>query len=82
MFCQSQAYPIENKPEKARFSTLLFPKKTKVFTKSQIFKNWLQTSQIGNHATQELRMRIKCARQISIFVMYRSPANLVFVFPC
>jgi len=38
-----------------------------VFKKSQNFKIWLQTSRIGNPATNELRMRIKCARNISTF---------------
>jgi len=34
--------------------------------------------------TQELRMRIKQPTQenIRFFVIYRSPANLVFLFPC
>jgi len=48
MFCQSQAYPTENKPD---FSGFFISKK----------------SQIGNPATQELRMSIKYARKLSIF---------------
>ena len=68
MFCQSQAYPTENKPEKARFFWhFYFQKKPKVFKKSQNFKIWLQKSQIGNPATQDLRMRIKHAEKHSIY---------------
>jgi len=68
MFCQSQSYTTENKPENARFFWLfLFPKKPKVFKNSQNFKIWLQKNQIGNPATQELRMRMKYARKL--FVM-------------
>jgi len=60
MFCQSQAYPRENKPEKARFFWYFyFQTKPKVFKKIQNFKIWLQKSQIGNPATKELRMRMK-----------------------
>jgi len=59
MFCQSQAYLTENKSEKVRFFWLFY----------------FQKSQIGNPATQELRMRIKYARKLSFFVMYRSPEN-------
>jgi len=37
MFCQSQAYATENKPEKATFFWLfLFPKKPKVFKKAKL----------------------------------------------
>jgi len=68
MFCQSQAYPTENKPEKARFFwVFLFRKKPKVLKKSQNYKIRLQKSQIGNPATQKLRMRIKYARKRYIF---------------
>jgi len=42
-------------------------KKAKGVQKSQNFKVWLQKSQIGNPATQELRMRMKYARKLSIF---------------
>jgi len=67
MFCQSQAYLTENKPEKAGFFlTFIFPKKAKGLKKSQNFKIWLQKRQIDNPATQELRMRIKYARKLSI----------------
>jgi len=73
MFCQSQAYPTENEPEKSRearfFWLFYFQKKPKVFKKSQNFKIWLQKSQIGNPATQELRMRIKYARNLSNFLL-------------
>jgi len=37
------------------------------FQKSQNFKIWFQKIQIGNPATQDLRMRIKYARKLSIF---------------
>jgi len=53
-----------------------------VFKKSQNFKIWLQRSQFDRPATQDLRMRIKYAKKLSFFVMYRSPENLVFLFPC
>jgi len=40
MFCQSQAYPTENKPEKSRiFWPFLFLKKPKVFKKQPEFQN-------------------------------------------
>jgi len=39
MFCQSQAYPTENKPEKSGFFQLfLFSEKAKGVQKSQNFK--------------------------------------------
>jgi len=51
MFCQGQAYPIENKPEKSRFFWLfLFPKKAKGVKKTE-FSNLASKSQIGNPAT-------------------------------
>jgi len=49
------------------FWLFLFPKKAKGVKESQNFKIWLQKSAIGNPATQELRMRIKYARILSIF---------------
>jgi len=49
------------------FLAFLFPKKAKGVKKSQNFKIWLQKNQIGNPATQELRMRIKYARILSVF---------------
>jgi len=40
MFCQSQAYLTENKPEKAGFfPTFIFPKKPKVLKKARISKS-------------------------------------------
>jgi len=40
MFCQSQAYPTENKPEKSGFFRLFyFQKKLKVFKKARISKS-------------------------------------------
>ena len=50
MFFQSQAFPPEKKPEKAKFCLAFFDfqKKPKVFKKSQNIKIWLQKSQIGN----------------------------------
>jgi len=40
MFCQSQAYPTENKPEKARFFwVFLFQKKAKGVHKKPEFQN-------------------------------------------
>jgi len=73
MFCQSQTYPNENKPENQVFLAFFISKQAKDVEKSQSFKIWLQKSQIGNPATQELRMRVKYAKNLSIFVMYRSP---------
>jgi len=68
MFCLSQAYPTEHKPEKKQiYLAFSFPKKRKVFNKSQNFEIWLQESQIGNPAIQEMRMRIRNARKISTF---------------
>jgi len=67
MFCQSQAYPTENMPEKIYFSGFFISKKSQSDQKCQNFKIWLQKSQIGNPATQELRMRIKHARKLSFF---------------
>jgi len=77
MFCQSQAYPAENNPEKSQiFLTFLFPKKAKVFKKSQNFKIWLQKIQIGNSATKELRMRMKCAGKLAIFCCVQMSSKL------
>jgi len=48
MFCQSPAFPTEKKLEKARFClAFLFPKKPKVFKKSQNFKIWLQKAKLA-----------------------------------
>jgi len=63
------------------FLAFFIPKKIQRCSK-QAKNTWLQKSQIGNLATQELRMRIKYARKHSIFVMYRSSENLDFLFPC
>jgi len=65
MFCQSQAYPTENKPDFSSF--FYFQKNPKAFKKARDFKIWLQKNQIGNPATQELRMHIKYPRKLSIF---------------
>jgi len=47
MFCQSQAYPTENKPEKYGFFWLfLFSKKAKSVQKSQNVKIWLQKAKL------------------------------------
>jgi len=62
MFCQSQVYPTGNKP-----FFFLFPQKAKGVQQSQNFKICHQKSQIGNPITQELRMRIMYARNLSIF---------------
>jgi len=67
MFCQSQAYPTENKPEKARFFWLFyFQKKPKVFKKAKLAtllqKNWKRA-----WSTQE---------NFQFFVIYRCPENL------
>jgi len=73
MFCQSQAYPTENKPEKAIFFCFFYFQKTpKVFKKKQI----------GNPATQELRMRIKYARKLAILCHVLKSKNVRFLFPC
>jgi len=47
------------------------------FQKSQNFKIWLQNIQIGNPAAQDLRMRIKYVRKLSIF----KSRKLSFPFP-
>jgi len=48
LFCQSQAYPTENKPEKARSSGFFyFQKKTKVLKKSQNFNIWFQKKKLA-----------------------------------
>jgi len=53
MFFQRQAFLTEKKPESARFCLAFFDfqKKPKVLKKSQNFKSWLQTNQIGNPAS-------------------------------
>ena len=54
----------------------------KISQKKPDFSGFIsKKSQIGNPATQELRMRIKYTTKLSFFVMYRSPENLVFLFP-
>jgi len=62
--CFARAKPIRLKisQKKPDFSDFLFPKKAKVFKKSQNFKIWLQKSQIGNSSPKELRIRMKYAR--------------------
>jgi len=52
-----------------------------VFKNSLNFIIWLQKSQIGNPATQELRMRIKYARKLSIFCYVQKSSKLSFPFP-
>jgi len=47
MFCQSQAYPTENKPEKFGFFWLLFSKKAEGVQKSQNLKIWLQKAKLA-----------------------------------
>jgi len=49
MFCQSQAYPTENNPEKSRFFWLfLFPKKAEGVQKGvQNFKICLQKAKLA-----------------------------------
>jgi len=48
MFCQSQAFPTEKKPDFVEL--FLNFKKAKCVEKSQNFKIWLQVSQIGSLA--------------------------------
>jgi len=68
MFCQGQAYPTENKPEKARFFWLFyFQKQPKVLKKPELRNLASKKKQNGNPATQELRMRIKYARKLPIY---------------
>ena len=66
MFCQSQAYPTENKPEKSGFFWLIFSRIGLALVRLGFFIS--KKSQIGNPATQELRMRTKYARKL-IFVL-------------
>jgi len=48
MFCQSQAYPTENKPEKARFFwVFLFRKKPKVLKKARITKSGFKKAKLA-----------------------------------
>jgi len=75
MFFQSQAFPTEKNPEKARFCLAFFEfqKKPKVFKKSQNFKIWLQKSQIGDTALKRygywslkmIKMEVKRAYRLS-----------------
>jgi len=67
IFCQSQAYPTENNPEKNRIFWLFISKKVKGVKKQPEFHNLASKSQIGNPATQEWRMRIMYAKKLSIF---------------
>ena len=83
--CFARVKPIwlkisQKNPE---FSGFFISKKSQRCSKNnQNFKIWFQKKQIGNPATQELRMRIKYARKLNFLVMYRCPENLVFLFPC
>ena len=64
------------------FLTCLFPKKSQGCSKnSQNFKTWLQISQIGKPATQELKMRIKYAGKLSIVCCVYMSRKLSFPFP-
>ena len=57
-------------PRRKRFvmnKQLFYFQKSQRCSKSQNFKVWLQKSRIVNPATQELRMRMKYARKLSIF---------------
>jgi len=65
MFYQSQVYPTENKPDFSAF--FYFQKQAKGVQKKPEFYNLASKSQIGNPAKQELRMRIKYAKKLSIF---------------
>jgi len=48
MFCQSQACPTENKPEKARFFWLFyFQKKPEVFKKARISKSGFKKAKLA-----------------------------------
>jgi len=66
-FASAKPIRLKISQKKPDFSDFLFANKAKGLQKSQKFKIWLQKSQIGKPATQELRMRIKCARKLSIF---------------
>jgi len=63
--CLARAKPIRPKisQKSQTFLDFFISKKAKGVKKSQNFKIWLQKSQIGNPATQQLRMRIKYARK-------------------
>jgi len=78
----ARAKPIRLKVSQIKpdFSSFFISKEAKGVKKSQNFMIWLQKSQTGNPATQELRMRIR--KKTQFFVMYRCPENLVFLFPC
>jgi len=81
MFCQSQAYPSENKPEKRQiFLAFLLKKKNNGAKKSRISK-----SGIKNPNWQRCYTRIENARKVrkktQFFVMYTSPEIFFFFSP-
>jgi len=81
MFCQSQAYPTENKPEKVRLFWLFsISKKSPMCSKKSEFQNLASKKPNWQPATQELRMRVKYARKRSIFYVQKS-RKLSFPFP-
>jgi len=66
----AQTMFVRAKPIRLKISLtffFLFPKKAKGVQQSQNFKICHQKSQIGNPFTQELKMRIMYARNLSIF---------------
>ena len=67
--CFARAKPTQLKisQKKPEFSDFFISKKSQWCEKKPEFEIWLQKSQIGNPATQELRMRIKYALKLSIF---------------
>jgi len=48
MFCQNQAYPTENKPEKSQiFLAFLFPKKPMVLKKNRFSKSGIKKAKLA-----------------------------------
>ena len=64
------------------FSGFFLSKKAKGVNKRQNFKIWFQKSQIGYPATQKWECAWSTQENFQVFVMYRSPEYLVFLFPC
>jgi len=64
--CFSRANPIRLKISQI-FLAFLFPKKAKGVKKARISKSGFK-KQIGNPATQEMRMRIKYARKLNFLL--------------
>jgi len=80
-FARAKLIRLKISQKKSDFSGCFISKKAKGVQKSHNFTIWLQKSQIGNPATQELRMRIKYARKLAIFCYVWMSRKLNFPFP-